>query len=367
MPENVKTVDYSEYINMPVIDCENYSLPAMKGAMAGLDYEIRKSGGDPVHQPRSFVNIYFAVQHLRAEDDQPWWVCVPREDRFLVILLHRVRHGDVVRTTVPEVADTLGLCITLLWTSKGDLVSEYEDAIRQARDLVTKVELRLGLPLPLPLTKMQMPDRVAIGTIDPSADEDKKFSISIGLPEENSCIEISLKIAFELKKLLETLSPIDEVFNSRIKRALYISSKWQGRALRAVGCEEWSDVVIASNIFVETILVSLTTIMNEQDGNKINLKGHGWVKFVVTNLGCKYLNGPWDHTKENTIFGRWYKKCYKVRNAIVHEGHFATETEANEAYSAANDLAFDVANRAQNIHNDKFDEILQALSFPPKK
>ena len=351
-------------IIMPVIDCENYSLHALKGAMEALDDEIRESGGDPVHQPRSFVNIYFAVQHLRAEDDQPWWICVPRRDRFLVILLHRVRHGDVVQTTVPEIADTLGLCITLLWTSKGDLVSEYEDAIQQARDFVTKFEVRFGQPLPLPLTKLQMPDRFAIMTIDPSAGENNPISMDICMREANSCIEISPEMAVELISLLEASNSEDEVFNSRIKRALYISARWQARALRAIGREEWSDVVIASNIFIETLLVSLTTIMNEQDGNEINLEeGRGWVKFVITNLGRKYLYGPWDQTKEDTIFGRWHKKCYKVRNAIVHKGHFATKAQANEAYLAANKLAIDVTMRAHNIDNDKFSEILQGL--PP--
>jgi hypothetical protein len=357
---------------MPVFDCEDYSLNAMGvGAMQLLADEIRASGEDPDQQPVSFVNIYLGVQHLRTRGDRPWWVCVSRPHGFLTIVLHRVRHGDVVVTTMPELAETLGLCITLLWTTKGNLVDELEDAIRQADQLVKQVEMRFGVPLPLPLKKQQMPDRFAVRTIDPSADEGKRITTSILVPPVDHGIEIDPETAVIIGTLLEALGPIEEVMSTPMLTALHTSSKWQRQAIRARGMEEWSDVVIASNTWIETFLVQLAVLLNEAAGTPISdvqaavMKG-GLPRFVNTYLGQKFLKGPWDRTRQETEFGRWYEKCFSLRNAIVHTGQFATETEATDAYTAAHDLAHYVTARVAAVHGDRFDELLQPLKTMAK-
>ncbi len=356
---------------MPVFDCEDYSLNAMGGAMQLMADEIRASGEDPDQQPISFVNIYLGVQHLRTQGDHPWWVCVSRPHGFLTILLHRVRHGDVVVTTMPELAETLGLCVTLLWTTDGNLVDELEDAIRQADQLVKQVEMRFGVPLPLPLKKQQMPDRFAVRTIDPSADEGNRNTTSIMVPPADYGIEIDPETAMIIGTLLEALGPIEEVMSAPMLTALHTSSKWQRKAIRARGMEEWSDVVIASNTWIETFLVQLAVLLNEAAGTPILdvqsavMKG-GLPRFVNTYLGQKFLKGRWDRTLRETEFGRWYEKCFTVRNVIVHTGHFATKTEANDAYTSAHDLAHFVTSRAAAVKGDQFDELLQPLKTMTK-
>ncbi|MFX4299885.1 hypothetical protein [Pseudosulfitobacter pseudonitzschiae] len=269
-------------------------------------------------------------------------------------------------TTMPELAETLGLCVTLLWTTKGNLVDELEDAIRQADQLVKQVEICFGAPLPLPLKKQQMPDRFAVGVIDPSADEGKRTTTSILVPPADHGIEIDPETAVFIGTLLEALGPIEEVMSTPMLTALHISSKWQRQAIRARGMEEWSDVVIASNTWIETFLVQLAVLLNEAAGTPISdvqsavMKG-GLPRFVNTYLGQKFLKGRWDRTRRETEFGRWYEKCFSLRNAIVHTGHFATETEATDAYTAADDLAHYVTARAAAVHGDQFDELLQPL------
>lgn len=341
------------------------------GAMQLLADEIRASGEDPDQQPVSFVNIYLGVQHLRTQDDRPWWVCVPRPHGFLTIVLHRVRHGDVVVTTIPELSETLGLCVTLLWTTKGNLVEELEDAIRQADQLVKQVEMRFGVPLPLPLKKQQLPDRFSVRTIDPSADEGSRTTTSILVPPADHGIEIDPETGVIIGTLLEALGPIDEVMSTPMLTALHTSSKWQRQAIRARGMEEWSDVVIASNTWIETFLVQLAVLLNEAAGTPITdvqsavMKG-GLHRFVNTHLGQRFLKGRWDRTLRETEFGKWYENCFTVRNSIVHTGHFATETEAQDAYIAANDLAHYVTTRAAAVHGDQFDKLLQPLKTMAK-
>lgn len=336
------------------------------GPMQMLAEELRQSGKNPEEQALAFVNVYIGINDLRTEKDRPWWICFPRNYGFLTVLLHRVPHQSIIATSIPELGESLGLCITLMWTTQGNYTDELEDALHQADTLIKQVEMMFGIPLPIPLKKRQLPDRFAIAVIDPTKDDANTFHIFPLVPPDDHGIQIDEVASVRLGQLTEALGPIDEVMDTPLKRALYVSSKWQRQAIHASGLEEWSDVVVASNTWIETFLVQLAKLMNEAANTPIEdiqsavMKG-GLPRFINTYLGQRYLKGRWDHTCLETEFGAWYEKCFKTRNAVVHSGYFANESDAKEAYEAAHKLAHFVTARAAKVDGEQFRELLQPL------
>lgn len=353
---------------MPILDCELYSLEAMSGGpMQHLKEEILQKGGNPQNTPISYINIYFGMQHLRTPLGGPWYVCVPRPYGFLTVLFHRVKHGDVVMTTLPELADTRGLAITLIWTSGSDLGGELLDALRTADEMVKHTEMTLGIALPLPLSRQQLPDRFAVKTIIPfgedGAEQSRIYSL---IPDDTYGVVIDEKTAISVGFLAGALGSIDNIMDSPMKRALHLSSKWQRQAIRSIGMEDWANVVIASNTWIETFLVQLAVLLNEAINTPISdvpkaVMKSGLASFINTHLGQRFLKGRWDHTDEGTEFGRWYKMCFSLRNAIVHAGHFSNEKEAAQAYAAAHSLAYFVTDCAAKITDKRLTVLLEPL------
>lgn len=351
---------------MPVIDCEAYSIPAMElGAMHLLAEEIRLAGRDPDQTPVCFVNIYFGVNHLRTQSGLPWFVCIPRSFGFVTVLFHFVRHGDVVISTVDEITESTGLCVTLLWTTSGQLVEELQECLDVADRIVKQIEMKIGLSVPLPLRTLQLPDRFAVRTLDPRATAES--SLSILVPDETHGVIVDEQILHAVGVFTGALGPLDEVLKTPLARALHLSATWQQHAIRGLGIEDWSNAIVASNTWIETFLVQLAVIANEAAGTPlVNLqesiyRGGGLPRFINTHLGQKYLKGKWDHTDSRSEFGGWFEHCYQLRNMVVHSGHIANGTEARRAYESAHTLAHFTTERAASVRDDRLRELFSQL------
>lgn len=71
------------------------------------------------------------------------------------------------------------------------------------------------------------------------------------------------------------------------------------------------------------------------------------------------LGGSWDVTNERKEIGTWYKKCYELRNLIIHSGYDPSFLEVDQGLSAAMNFRVFVRNRVEK--SSKYKEILKFL------
>jgi hypothetical protein len=338
----------------------------MEVAMHGLAEELERAGRDPNSESISYLNVYFGVRHLQTESGHPWHVCVSRSYGFLCVIFHHVRHGDVHNTQYEEIDETPGLCITLMWTSDQPTEDELADAFQTADEMVQAIELSKGRPLPLPLKPMQLPDRFPVRTIKPDAKIGESVQTTIFRNDEKEGILADEMLVLTVGMQVKALGPLSDFFPDPLARAMHLSSIWQRRAIRSLGIEEWSNAIIASNVWLETFMVQLAVILNDANGTPIEnveelLMRRGLAGFVNNTLGSRFLMGRWDQTRTDTEFGAWHEHCYRMRNKIVHAGHIATEAEALAAYDAAHELAHHVTRRAAKLKQKEFSSILKTI------
>ena len=352
---------------MPILDCETYSLEGIEPAMAVLHGLLTEDGIDPATMPVSLLNIYCGVADLQRPNGFPWHVCVERSYGQLYVIFQHVRHGDVVETSVREVADRSGLCITLMWTSGEPSKEDVRDAIQTADDIIQAAELTKGQPLPIPLKPRQLPDRFAIRTIHPSAPDGENVRHTVVVPDEKPVlIAADDRLVHAVGLQVGALGPYPDFGGDPLWAAIKLSSSWQRRAIRALGVEEWPDAVVASNVWIETFMVRLAAILQDANGTPLQdipalvMRG-GLAKFVNAQLGSPFLKGNWDHTRTDTAFGAWHARCFSLRNEIVHAGRLVGETEAAAAYNAAHELAHDITRRAAKVKDPNLMPALEAL------
>lgn len=352
---------------MPILDSEDYSLKGAAPAMSVLHGLLAEAGIDPSSVPISLLNIYCGIADLKRPDASPWHVCVERPYGQLYIIFQHVRHGNVVETSVSEIANCLGLCITLMWTSGKPVEEEVRDAIQTADDIVQSAELVRGQPLPIPLKPRQLSDRFAIKTINPTAPEGKTVLNTIVLPLSNAGTIVADDMLVQAVGLqVGALDLYPDFEDDPLWAALKLSATWQRRAIRALGVEEWPDAVVASNVWIETLMVRLAAILQSANGTPLQdiptlvMRG-GLAKFANAHLGSPFLKGNWDHTRADTAFGAWHAQCFLLRNEIVHAGRLVGEMEAHAAYTAAHSLAHDITRRAAKVKDPKLVQALRAL------
>lgn len=255
--------------------------------------ELERSGLDPNSEPISYFNVYFGVNHLQSESGNPWHVCLARQFGFLFTIFHHVRHGDVHNTGHAEIDDTIGLCVTLMWTSGQPTEEEVTDVFQAADEIVQAIELSKGIALPLPFKPMQLPDRFPVKTIKSNSEQDTIISTTIFKNDGAGSIKADEMLAISVGMQVEALGPLNDFLSSPLSRAMYLSSIWQRRAIRAIGIEEWTDVIIASNVWLETFMVQLSSILNEANGTPLEnieelLMRRGLAGFVNHTLGSKF-------------------------------------------------------------------------------
>ncbi len=344
--------------------------------MHGLADELERAGRDPCSEPISYLNVYFGVNHLQTENGYPWHICVARPFGFICVIFHHVRHGDVHNTGHTEIDETLGLCVTLMWTSDQPTEEELTDVFQAADEMTQAIELSRGRALPLPFKPMQLPDRFPVKTIKPTSKADADIYTTIFRHDGKGSIIADTMLALTVGMQVEALGPHSDFFSSPMARAIRLSSIWQRRAIRAIGIEEWTDAIVASNVWLETFMVQLSTILNDANGTPLEeveklLMRKGLAGFVNHTLGSKFLKGRWDQTCIDTEFGAWHANCYQLRNKIVHAGYIASKAEALLAYDAAHNLAHHITLRASKLKEKKIVSILEPLismaSSQPKR
>jgi hypothetical protein len=352
---------------MPSLDCESYSLDGIEPAMAVLSGMLEEAGEDPHATPLSIINIYCGVSDLRATNSLPWHVCLHRPYGYLFVVFHHVEHGEVIKTTSPEIANCLGLCITLVWTTNNPTPEQIWAGIEAADEIVQAAELATGKPIPIPLKPMQLPDRFAIRVIDPGAAAGDRDRTALVLPTSRPfVVEANEFLVFAVGHQIGVLGPTPEQQSDPLTQAVALSATWQRRAIRALGVGEWPDAVVASNIWVETLMVRLAAILHEANGNPLQDIPHlvmkrGLASFANTYLGSPFLKGTWDHKRSDTPFGAWHAQCFLRRNEIVHTGKLVTADEAHTAYKAAHALAHEITRQAAKIKDPKLMPALKAL------
>lgn len=352
---------------MPLLDCESYSLEGIEPAISVLNSMLSTAGEDPNLTPLSILNVYCGVADLKAANSLPWHVCLARPYGHLFVVFQHVRHGDVVKTTTPEIADCLGLCISLVWTSNSPNPEQILGALETADEIIQAAELTTGKPIPLPLKPMQLPDRFAVRVIDPGAPGRDRDRMVLVLPTSRPfVVEANEFLILAVGHRMGVLGPKPEQKSDPLTQTVALSATWQRRAIRALGVGEWPDAVVASNIWVETFMVRLAAILHEADGRPLHdiptlVMRRGLASFVSTHLGSPFLKGQWDHKRPDTPFGAWYAKCLSVRNKIVHTGVLVEAHEAQMAYKSAHGLAHHVTRQAAKIKTPKLMPALKVL------
>ena len=346
---------------MPVMDCEEYCRPALSIALGDLKHELQEAGQDPARQNIAYVNVYFGVEELGLNSGYPWHVCIPRDHGFLAVVFHFVRHGDVVKSSVTQVANRKGLCVTLLWTTKDNVAAELADALKAADNVVAQAEMLLGRPIPLPLRSGQLPDRFGVRTIAPDAAHNGQEKIELVFLEGSHANMLRPQEVTQIRAL--ALEPLSDYFDTPLKQAMHLSAKWQRRAIRAGGTEDWAALVVASNTWIETLLVRSAILLEHAAGSPIRdgareLRRKSFVQFASRHLGQRLSGAKWDPKDEDAAFGKWHRDCYLLRNKVVHEGHFPSADEAKLAYAVSNGLAWYVTRQAAEIRDPKLAEFL---------
>ena len=294
---------------MPTLDSENFFTPAMDIALRCLNHELGLVGRDNEKIKISYLNIYFGTDDLRMDIDSPWHICLPREYGFVVVVFHFIRHGSILKTNNPHLANCRGLCITPLWTTEGNLQAEFFDALATADKIVAKAELCLGRPIPLPLTRLQIPTNFAVKTMDLTSSSGKK-NVNVKL---TPIVEDNLLHKFDvisIGALMMDDAENSSYFNTPAKSAMAASANWQRLAIRAGGTECWAEMVVASNIWIETFLVQFTKFLIDATrrstvGKTDNSKKGNFIGYVTKHLGCEVLGDKWDRRDRKTKFGRW--------------------------------------------------------------
>ena len=351
---------------MPVLDCDKYFQPAMRVALRALKHEMQEAGHELEGTKVSYVNVYLGAETLRWGKgvDSGWHICCHREHRVLAVVFHFVQHGDLVKTRETKLKKHKGLCVTLAWTTTGEPAAELADALDVADNIVAQAEMVLGRPIPLPLKKTQIPALYGIRTIELNARKGGRGVVSFHRPQgarESSLQQVQIE---HISELSGVLGPPSDCFGTPLAQAMYLSAKWQRQAIRAEGVEDWAAMVVASNTWIETLLVRLAILFNEAVGNPIlnpetELIKKGFVRFASCHLGQKFLGGNWDHKSKDTVIGKWLRDCYLLRNKVVHQGHFPVASEAKAAYAASNSLAWCVTRKAAKIADPKLAEFLK--------
>lgn len=351
---------------MPILDCDNYCQPAMTLALDGLKHALQEAGHDIGRTKVSYVNIYFGVEELRPVVGPAWSVCRSRDHGFLTVVFHFVRHGDFVKTKEAQLRKREGLCVTLAWTTAGHLAAELADALEVADNIVAQAEMVLGRPMPLPLKKTQIPNQFCLRTVDLGAPRPRRRTVSLHRQESTNERMLQPWQIERIGVLSGAMGPLSEHLGEPLAQALHVPAKWQRQAIRAIGVEDWAAIVVASSIWIETLLVRLAILLNETaeipipDAKK-ELKKKGALRFASRHLDQKFLFGNWNRTGDGNAYGKWYRDCHSLRNKIVHEGHFPSENEARAAYQAANGLAWSVTRDAARNEDPKLSKILKGI------
>lgn len=80
---------------------------------------------------------------------------------------------------------------------------------------------------------------------------------------------------------------------------------------------------------------------------------------MVKREFSKRIGGTWDITNERQEVGNWYKRCYEIRNKIIHAGYSPSFSEVDNGLAAAKKLQEYVYNRIKK--SKKFKSLLEFL------
>jgi hypothetical protein len=280
----------------------------------------------------------------------------------MFVILHQVRRGDVLKTQLGTLDDELDSCITILWNATKPDVRQVECGLAFADETVRNIELATGRTCSIPLTRQQLPTTFGLGWFDVASNTMRKVLVQ-GKGERPP------KITTDLTLKLFALGGFDEKYNEMMRHPPYssisMSARWQQKAIRALGNNEWADCILACSVWIETFVVQMTVAINELLGSPIpdtrSALARGLPQFINTHLGSKHLKGRWDHTLEDTEFGRWYLRCYEKRNAIVHTGALPAPEDATVAYDAAHAFIRFLTKKMAKLEDKRLDQFLVLL------
>lgn len=355
---------------MPIIDAEPYRLEQLSDAIHAIGRKIGQYHSDISDLPVHYANIFVGTKQLEHVSRQPWMVSEERPHALICAVFRQVDYEDVFpdRDYKGWIYDALGkprgLCITVLWSDWSARFTEFHDAVAFANSIVEGVELYAQVPCPVPLREIQIADRFQLGTIYPFGSEKEP---DVGYFDNNAQAEPW--VTDEIVRAAHVTSDPEaatQVFNDGTLRAdLWHAMRWRRRAIRLLSIEEYSEGVVSTNIWMETFLVRLAIRLNDAAGTPIPGIENGFsgsiARFVSNSLGTKFLGGVWDGKQTSRPFGRWIESCVKLRNRIVHSGHFADLAEASEAFAASSALREYVVDRARTVKDPAIAAVLDPL------
>lgn len=111
--------------------------------------------------------------------------------------------------------------------------------------------------------------------------------------------------------------------------------------------------------FLRTLFKECMKIEGLEDSEIQHRQQNTHFSSLVKKEFSRRLGGSWDITNERKEIGDWYKKCYELRNLIIHSGYDPSFLEVNQSLSAAINFRLFIRNRVEK--SPKYKEILKFL------
>lgn len=282
-------------------------------------------------------------------------VCRPAEFGYVTVAFHDVPNGTVIKEQLPETAERVSTCATVMWFAKSFEPSLLEHGIAALCDVIKSIELNTGTACLINLHSLMLPEVVEVGDLNAG----RKIMVE-SLPRHAPIVSPAVAAGlivwegFDKRELRDVSGDIQQLYMQ--------SAVWQGKAIRALAVGDTEFCVVASETWIETLAIRLAAELNRLAGSDIpDLKseviGKGLAPFITKWLGSKFLKGQWDHRNADCEFGRWHRDCWSVRNDVVHTGKHPTVEEARRAYVSANQLAWFISERAATLTEPMFAEV----------
>ncbi|MEC1526225.1 hypothetical protein P9D43_30110 [Neobacillus niacini] len=125
----------------------------------------------------------------------------------------------------------------------------------------------------------------------------------------------------------------------------------------------YKECILHAQSSVETLLRTLFSEFLKLEGHSVQeverIQSETSFLTMVKREFSKRIGGSWDISNNRKEIGSWYKRCYELRNKIIHAGYDPTHSEVDQGLYSANNLRFFVIDRLKK--SKKYSNILLYL------